>query len=151
MQTLDALVVKNLLERLGRLRPESRAVWGRMNAHQMLCHLNDSFDLAMNKRAATESITIFGRTVMRWVALHTALKWPQGIPTRPEVDQLAGGTRPTEFARDQAALAAAIQLFVQQPRDFQFSRHPTFGELTEWEWMRWGYLHADHHFRQFGI
>ena len=74
MQTLDALVVKNLLERLGRLRPESRAVWGRMNAHQMLCHLNDSFDLAMNKRAATESITIFGRTVMRWVALHTALK-----------------------------------------------------------------------------
>ena len=151
MQTLDALVVKNLLERLGRLRPESRAVWGRMNAHQMLCHLNDSFDLAMNKRAATESITIFGRTVMRWVALHTALKWPQGIPTRPEVDQLAGGTRPTEFARDQAALAAAIQLFVQRPRDFQFSRHPTFGELTEWEWMRWGYLHADHHFRQFGI
>jgi hypothetical protein len=34
---------------------------------------------------------------------------------------------------------------------FQFARHPIFGELTEREWMRWGYLHTDHHFRQFGV
>ncbi len=35
-------------------------------------------------------------------------------------------------------------------RDFAFASHPVFGELSEWEWMRWGYLHADHHLRQFG-
>ena len=66
------------------------------------------------------------------------------------MDQLVGGTRPTAFLEDRAALAAAIEQFARQPRTAQFSRRPIFGELTEWEWMRWGYLHADHHFRQFG-
>jgi hypothetical protein len=28
--------------------------------------------------------------------------------------------------------------------------HPIFGRMTEAEWMRWGYLHTDHHLRQFG-
>jgi hypothetical protein len=25
-----------------------------------------------------------------------------------------------------------------------------FGPMSERDWMRWGYLHADHHLRQFG-
>ena len=28
--------------------------------------------------------------------------------------------------------------------------HPMFGPMTAADWMRWGYLHADHHLRQFG-
>ncbi len=67
------------------------------------------------------------------------------------MDQLRGGTRPVEFSRDKAALAAAIERFARQPNTSRFSRHPTFGELTKWEWIRWGYLHADHHIRQFGV
>src|SRR5580698_5475276 len=151
MQILDSPTLNNLLNRLQRVRPETRARWGRMNAHQMVCHLNDSFGVAMSAKTASEDITFLNRTLVRWVGLHTRLPWPKGVPTRPEIDQLAGGTRPTEFARDQAALRVAIKLFAQQPASFLFSRHPIFGELTEWEWMRWGYLHADHHFRQFGV
>jgi hypothetical protein len=151
MQILNYSVTSNLLDRLQRLRPETRALWGKMNAHQMVCHLNDAFGLAMGAKTASEDITFFDRMLIRWVALHTPLTWPRGVPTRPEMDQLAGGTWPTEFALDSDALAAAIQRFGRQPRAFQFSRHPTFGDLTEWEWMRWGYLHADHHFRQFGV
>ena len=40
MQTLDSLAIKVLLDRLERLRPETRALWGKMNVHQMVCHLN---------------------------------------------------------------------------------------------------------------
>ena len=151
MQTLDSATVKDLLDRLQRLRPETRALWGKMNAHQMMCHLTDSFGLAMGAKSASEDITFLNRTLIRWVALHTRLPWPKGVPTRPEMDQLSGGTRPTEFAYDMAALAASIPRFAEGSRTFQFARHPTFGELTEWEWMRWGYLHADHHLRQFGV
>ena len=140
-----------LLDRLGSLRPESQAIWGKMNAHQMICHLTDAFTLAMSERSASEAVTVLNRTLVRWVALHTSLTWPKGVPTRPEVDQLVGGTRPLEFTRDAEALAAAIRRFAQVPRDFKFGRHPKFGDLTEWEWLRWGYLHADHHFRQFGV
>jgi hypothetical protein len=28
--------------------------------------------------------------------------------------------------------------------------HPIFGPMSEAAWLRWGYLHADHHLRQFG-
>jgi hypothetical protein len=28
--------------------------------------------------------------------------------------------------------------------------HPIFGKMKEKPWMRWGYLHSDHHLRQFG-
>jgi hypothetical protein len=151
MQTLDSRAVNNLLERLQRLGPDTPSLWGKMNAHQMVCHLSDSFGLAMGDKVASEDITFLNRTLIRWVGLHTSLPWPKGVPTRPEMDQLAGGTRPAEFARDTASLASIVQRFGQRPRTFQFARHPIFGELTEWEWMRWGYLHADHHFRQFGL
>jgi len=29
--------------------------------------------------------------------------------------------------------------------------HPLFGPMNYEDWMRWGYLHADHHLRQFGL
>jgi hypothetical protein len=151
MQTINSQVVEELLHRLQRLRPETRALWGKMNAHQMVCHLADSYGLAMGDRTASEDITFLNRTLVRWVGLHTPLPWPKGVPTRPEMDQLRGGTPPVEFTRDTAGLTVAIQRFAQRPRTFEFGRHPIFGELTEWEWMRWGYLHADHHFRQFGV
>jgi hypothetical protein len=151
LQKLDSSVSKDLLGRLQRIRPETRALWGRMNSHQMVCHLNDSFGLAMGDKTASESINVFTRTLMKWVALYAPLPWPKGVPTRAEMDQLGGGTRPVEFSRDKAALAAAIERFAQEPNTLGFARHPIFGELTRWEWIRWGYLHADHHFRQFGV
>ena len=130
MQTLDALSTQSLLNRLSVLHPESKPAWGKMNATQMICHLNDSYSLALNTKSASEQITILNRTLIRW---------------------LAGGTPPTTFAQDQASLAATIQRFASQPPEYRFNRHPIFGRLTHWEWMRWGFLHADHHFRQFGV
>jgi hypothetical protein len=28
--------------------------------------------------------------------------------------------------------------------------HPIFGAMSAGDWLRWGYLHMDHHLRQFG-
>jgi hypothetical protein len=151
MHILDSANVEHLRARLRQLPPDSRARWGRMNAHQMLVHLHDSFRLGMGEKTASENITFLRRTAMRWMALRLPLRWPPGVPTRPEMDQLIGGTPPGEFASDRAKLDAALRRFAHTPRDFTFGRHPGFGELTEWEWMRWGYLHTDHHFRQFGV
>jgi hypothetical protein len=151
MKTLDSSAVTSLLDRLQGIRPETPALWGKMNAHQMLCHLHDSFGLAMGDRAASGDITFVSRTLIKWVALYAPVPWPKGVPTRPEMDQLSGGTQPVEFLADKAALAVAIERFAREPRSFRFSSHPVFGELTRWQWMRWGYLHADHHFRQFGL
>ena len=37
---------ESLLRRLGALRPEAAPRWGRMNAHQMVCHASTAFLMA---------------------------------------------------------------------------------------------------------
>ena len=122
-----------------------------MNAHQMVCHLGDSFRLGLGQRDVSLASGILQRTVIKTIALHVPLPWPKGVPTRPEADQEISGTPPGDFDRDRRDLIAMINRFAASNRDFQFGAHPIFGAMSEWEWMRWGYLHADHHLRQFGL
>jgi Protein of unknown function (DUF1569). len=119
-----------------------------MNAHQMICHLSDSFLVAMSRRHASTAEKQYG-PAMKWLALNMPMKWPKGVPTRPEVDQEKFGTSPAVFEADVQSAQALVAEFARVPRTFTFGIHPIFGNMTEAEWMRWGYLHTDHHLRQF--
>jgi hypothetical protein len=92
---------------------------------------------------------VFKRTIVKWLALHTPFQWPKGAATTPEVDPRRGGTRPIEFERDREAVVDLIRRFAAD--DAIYSPHPGFGVLTRREWLIWGYRHADHHLRQFGL
>jgi hypothetical protein len=140
-----------LIERLGHLRPDSPNRWGRMSAPQMVCHLNDSMRMALGTVAVSDASSLFGRTVMRWLALHVPLSWPAGIMTRPELDQTIGGTRPGDFARDLAECRARLGELAEQSGREDWPPHPIFGPVSEAAWFRWAYLHTDHHLRQFGV
>jgi hypothetical protein len=87
---------------------------------------------------------------VKWVALETSVPWPRGLQTRPEVDAEQSGTPPAQFDQDKAELFALLEHFTRQPRDFNWQPHPMFGAMSDADWMRWGYLHMDHHLRQFG-
>ena len=80
----------------------------------------------------------------------TPLKWSKGVPTRPEVDPQRGGTNPSEFAHDYERLQTSLETFVEAAVEGRYDSHPFFGPLSPEEWLRWGYLHTDHHLRQFG-
>ena len=90
------------------------------------------------------------RTMIKWMALYLPVSWPPGIPTRPEIDQEVGGTKPSDFATDVARLEALVERVTAQPGTFEGKPHPIFGGMSEAAWLRWGYLHMDHHLRQFG-
>lgn len=140
-----------ILARLNNVRADSLRQWGKMTPHQMFCHLSDSYLIAMGERPAARRDNFLTRSVLKWIALESSLPWAKGFKTGPTADQERAGTPPVEFERDRAQLRHVIERFVAAPRDFQFVPHPIFGPMTEAEWLRWGYLHADHHFRQFGI
>ncbi len=89
-----------VLHRLSKVRSDSQRRWGSMSAHQMICHLSDSFRTALGEKQISLSSTLFKRTIYKWAALWVPLQWPHGIKTRPEMDQQQGGTRPVEFASD---------------------------------------------------
>lgn len=152
MKTLDqAGPYDELLQRLMGLRADSTRQWGTMSANQMVCHLTDSFCGVMGLKHLSTRDNLFTRTVMKWGGLWVPLTWPKNLPTLPEMDQTLGGTPPTEFVRDVVTMRTTMQRFRQAPRDFDFGKHPLFGLMSDREWMRWGYLHVDHHLRQFGV
>lgn len=147
---------EEVLRRLQRLRPDSPRQWGRMTAPQMVCHLTDAFRNLLGERPVANPAgapTLFGRTLLKWVALYAPVHWPRGkLKTRPEADQEIGGTPPSgDFAVDVAGLEAAAARFLAAGKRGPRKPHYMFGPLTEAEWCRWAYRHMDHHLRQFGV
>jgi hypothetical protein len=139
-----------ILERIADLRPDSRARWGRMSVHQMICHLNDAFLYPLGEKPTSPAAGFLQRTIVKFVALRVPLQWPKGVPTRPELEQGVGGTKPAEFERDRAELVELVNRFSNSAGNLAEPFHPMFGPLSGFEWQRWGYLHVDHHLRQFG-
>jgi hypothetical protein len=121
-----------------------------MSVHQMVCHLGDSFRMAIGHKPASHATSLLQGTIVRWIALYLPAPWPAGIRTRPEIDQEQGGTRPVDFAADVAQLEALLEVITAETRSFDWPRHPRFGRMSESAWLRWGYLHMNHHLRQFG-
>jgi len=139
-----------ILRRLRTVRPESARRWGRMSAPQMVCHLSDALRMGAGHKLVSPATGLFHRTILKWIVIYLPLRWPPGILTRPEIDQERGGTRPGDFAADVARLEALVELVTAQTRTFDWQRHPIFGRMSDAAWLRWGYLHMDHHLRQFG-
>ena len=146
----EAAVKQEILNRIEKLQAGAPPRWGHMSAEQMLCHLNDSFLLSMGERSASPATGLFQRTVMKWAALYAPFPWPKGVPTRPEIEQGVGGTPPSRFDQDRNTLLSLIERFSNPSREWEWEEHPIFGPMSDREWMRWGYLHSDHHLRQFG-
>jgi hypothetical protein len=142
---------QEITRRLGSIRPGSQRMWGTMSAHQMVCHLCDSLRCYMGEKTVSPASGWYPRGTFRWLALWVPIPWPKGFRTRPELDQQADGTRPTEFAGDARELLRLLDRFTRNPRDYQWQPHPFFGQMSEKDWMRMGYLHVDHHLRQFGV
>jgi hypothetical protein len=140
---------QNIIRRLTELSPADKARWGSMSVHQMVCHLNDSYKAALGERTASAAKGVFQGTVLKFFALKAPMKWPRGVPTPPELAQGKGGSAPVDFRQDVAWLESTLCRFCEGLPTPSFS-HPMFGKMTADDWMRWGYLHADHHLRQFG-
>jgi hypothetical protein len=138
-----------ILTRIQSVQPTSLRLWGRMSAHQMICHLNDGFKMYMGLKPVRSVRVSYPRSLVKWAALWIPISWPKGFKTAPELDQQTGGTPPVEFGNDIGELGSLVDRMTRQPRDFQWQPHPHFGQMCDKEWMRLAYLHADHHLRQF--
>ncbi len=146
----DATVCESILLRLRFLEDRSIRRWGKMTAPEMICHLTDTFRAVLGEKEVSPATGFLQRTVVKWAALHAPLPWPENLPSRPEVAQGKGGTPPGDFESDRRTLVKVVEQFRTAEQVLSTASHPIFGPLTFEEWQRWGYLHVDHHLRQFG-
>ena len=121
--------------------------WGIMTANQMVCHVRQAFVLALEDGPVKLMKGPLPPRALKFTALRIPRHWPHSTPTPRQLRIDAPGMTCTTFEEDRAGLLAALDRFCalsNYTRD-----HPFFGSMQHADWMRWGYLHADHHLRQF--
>ena len=88
-----------IARRLTTIRPDARALWGKMSAHQMVCHLSDSFRMALGRKTAKDVGGVLQRTVVKWIALYGPVRWPTELVTVPEVGSAGRGNGASQNSR----------------------------------------------------
>jgi hypothetical protein len=148
MKSLESTeVLSEVRGRLRSLQSDDRALWGKMSARQMVRHLGCSCEVALGERTVAP-VKGLPPVVIKWLALRSGLPWKKNFQTTPE---LQAAIREDSDAGFDDLVDEAIEKTERLASEKRCApRHPIFGPMTEADWMRWGYLHADHHLRQFG-
>lgn len=136
----------DLVERLGRLSPDRKPAWGRMDAPQMVCHVSDAFRMALGDLAVRPRKLVLRYPLIKQLIIYV-VPFPKGAPTAPELRARV----PAEWGGEIETLRLLVDRFAERSMDDEWPAHPAFGRLSGRAWGALAYKHADHHFRQFGI
>ncbi|HEX9936735.1 MAG TPA: DUF1569 domain-containing protein [Longimicrobium sp.] len=142
----DPAAREELRRRMERVRPETRPLWGKMNAPQMLAHLNSALMMGLGELETVPKRSPLANPLMRWLVIY-ALPWPRGTPTAPELLAAPTGDWDAELARFRDLLDRTGT----RPPAGEWPRHPAFDVMTGKQWGDLTYRHVDHHLRQFGV
>jgi hypothetical protein len=134
--------------RLSALRAQDSGLWGVMSVGEMLCHVRGAFRVAMGELPAEPISLSVPRAVLKAAALWTPVPWRHNFETVPTLKRGTDAMRTGDFEADRAEVLAELERF-HEPEQRRVD-HAFFGPMTYGDWMRWGWLHTDHHLRQFG-
>ena len=134
-----------LLERLHRVPRDAKPLWGKLDAHRMLCHTADVMRIALGEIPSKPEHSFFSRTIGKYMVVNTGLQAPRGkIQTAPEMMT----SLPKSWDAD---LATCAELMERVGQGSARAVHPAFGQLSPDEWGRMCYKHLNHHLVQFGV
>ncbi|HLI77250.1 MAG TPA: DUF1569 domain-containing protein [Acidobacteriaceae bacterium] len=141
---------EEIVRRFQSLLRDDRRQWGRMSLPEMLCHVRGAFCLAMGEieRTGEAPPQPLPPRMLKFFALRVPMRWPRGIKTVPELEAGAPAMNALSFEQERRLALDEMDRFLQPGR--RLVNHPMFGPMSYRDWMRWGYLHTDHHLRQFG-
>lgn len=145
-------ITKGSLVILDGLDKESKALWGVMNAQEMIEHLTDFVDIS------TEKIKVKLYTDEVQLPLYKAFLLSDKVfrqNTKVPVELLGETPLPLKCKNiDEAKqeLHTSINDFVEYFKNEEEKQtlHPVFGMLTFNEWVLLHYKHVVHHLKQFG-
>ncbi len=137
-------------QRLNGLKPDTRALWGQMQVHQMLAHMNDAFKISLGMKSADDKSNFYTRKIMFPVAVYLLPSWPKDNPTAPEMNQQKQGTPARDFYTEMEFVKKMMDIFNEREEE-KLKPHPMFGKLSKQQWADLLVKHFDHHLKQFGV
>lgn len=150
MPTLrDDSTLQSLIERINKLTPETRPLWGRFDVVSMLAHCNEGMRMGTGELKIAFKFSPAAVQPLKWLILNV-FPLPKGVKTAPEL--LRDVTPEAEvFEHERRALIEHISTFCDRPDDKPRPVHPAFGRLSRKAWDALAAKHIDHHLRQFGV
>ncbi|MBL7742327.1 MAG: DUF1569 domain-containing protein [Chitinophagaceae bacterium] len=142
----DPAVKQEIIQRIGQLSSAAKSQWGKMDAAQMLAHLQMPMGIALGDHS------IKGNFLMRLILpffkklLYDERPYKQGLPTDKSFI-MTGETK--DFEKEKAKLLDMVNRFTEA--NMVMEKHPVFGKLTKEQWSKATWKHIDHHLRQFGV
>ncbi|MCC9137032.1 DUF1569 domain-containing protein [Pontibacter silvestris] len=138
--------IQQFFQRIDNLQPTTKALFGRMNANQMVCHCTDQIRMALGAKKAKVSEKVNPEEILLLAKAGKAIPTPEGF------GQLEGdGTNPTDFDHDVWLLKEHITAFSELKDNFEYAPHPYLGQLDKKNWNNMVTYHLNHHLKQFGV
>jgi hypothetical protein len=132
--------------RIASLLPTDTRLWGSLSTVEMICHLRGAYDGSVKGLEGPRYPGPISPGMLKFFSLNVPVKWPRNVQTLPLFESEAMPV-PDDFPTEHERLKRSLDHFMLHG-DNRLP-HPYFGSMTPADWMRWGYLHADHHLRQF--
>jgi Protein of unknown function (DUF1569) len=144
----DPKVKEDILSRIDKLEPDSKALWGKMNVNQGLRHMSMAFDISTGKLDPTISKA---PPMPKWLLkffLLNAKPPKERAETFKEMNTVSNGINPENFEMERQTLKKAVEDFFNTTS--LIPKNKLAGKFTRNDWGKLNYNHTDHHLRQFG-
>ena len=154
MQEQKLAFIKNdFFSLLGKITPESKANWGKMNAQQMIEHVAAFFKVSTEKIkfdlvTPEEHLPKFKEFLLSDKQFRENTKAPANV-----IGEEPLPLRYKSFEEAVEKLHQAVDHFEVYFKNDPHKKtiHPVFGPLNFDEWVLLHYKHVTHHLRQFGM
>ncbi len=146
-----AFVQAGFVSLLADLSPDKPALWGKMNAQQMVEHVTDFFMISTGKLhvplvTPAEHLPKFKEFLLSDKQFRENTKAPV-LPEEPLPVRKPDLT--SAIQKLKTTIEGFFTFFSDDPG--KKTLHPVFGELNFEEWILLHYKHVTHHARQFGL
>jgi hypothetical protein len=134
-----------IINRINKLTPDTKPLWGKMTVAQMMAHCIEGFRSAYGEIKLKRSFIgiLFGGMAKKSVMGDKPFK--RDLPT----DKNFIIRYERNFEEEKNKLTAYVKKF--EVRALTKDTHPFFGKMTTDEWDKLMVKHLDHHLRQFGV
>lgn len=139
-------VMQQILQRIDRISPDAKNIWGKMTAYQMVKHCTVSEEMFLGKKVYKRLFIgrLFGKIALKGILKNDA---PMKLnnPTHPEFKITGQGDFEGEKQK--------WKLLLQEYENFsnQGFVHPFFGKMNTKQIGEYVFKHCDHHLRQFNV
>ena len=145
---LDLKTREELISRIDKMTPRSKALWGKMSSAQALRHMTMAFQIPMKEITPVVKKLKMPKWLMKFFLLN--VKAPKAkAETYYEINTVANNIVPADFESERKNLKNYLEKFVSASSLLE--ENPLAGKFTRRDWGRLMYTHSDHHLRQFGV